>query len=90
MLYELRQGWEKGLSEICVIPILIDSYHKVFVILKSESKDYRLHRYFVMAGTWAISVDLENCSLERCIEHISKDRDLRDAYLDFYNTFSPK
>lgn len=62
----LRRTWEEGLkhhSSFCVGDAHI-------VILLDKEGSYRLHRYFPVAGSWEVSVDVESGPFEDVYKHI--------------------
>jgi hypothetical protein len=71
-LIEYRKGWERGLTTKSVL----DFEHKTVVILHDEQKDtYNVHRYFLMGGEWACSMDEQMVTLDEVfglLEYIVK------------------
>ena len=58
-LKEVREKWEKGLTVKCVL----DLDDKEVVILQ-DGDTYCIHRYFILGGGWACSIDKSNASLD--------------------------
>jgi hypothetical protein len=53
-LSELREKWERELTVLCEIP----DCHDCFLVVLRTEKTWFLHRYFIIAETWHISVDV--------------------------------
>ena len=67
-LKQYREKWEKTLLVKSVLDI--DEY-KTVVILENEKTDtYYIHRYFLMGGEWACSVDKSGISLDEVFDNL--------------------
>lgn len=71
-LKTIRAKWEKTLS----VKSVLDFEDRTIVILENEeNKTYHIHRYFLLGGDWACSVDSAGISLDevfQCLEYIVK------------------
>jgi hypothetical protein len=82
-LREARNQWEKGLTVVLAIPIIVGDWRKLFVILKTSGGDFRLHRYMKLGDGWDVSVDVACDGMDVCIRRIHEDKDVRDSYLKY-------
>jgi hypothetical protein len=52
-LTEIREEWERNCTPLLVIPVIVDNYPKVFVVVRRKGNLYNLHRYFPVGNNWA-------------------------------------
>lgn len=77
-LKDKRYEWEKG-GIVVLLVTDVDSqneYDIVYVVL-SFNGEYALHRYFpvikdCVISEWAVSVDISNSTLEKCLGAVSE------------------
>jgi len=66
-LKDKRKEWETdGVEKLAVT-----TDHTLYVILDFDG-EFSLHRYFILGGGWNISVDIENSTLEKCLNAVSE------------------
>lgn len=77
-LLEFRKGWESREEVVLEMPVVIDGFQKLFVVL-FERKRYSLLRYFRIGDRWDVSVDIDrHDNLMGIMEHIRGDKDVLD------------
>lgn len=80
-LTEERKGWEKGCTVVSETPIVIEGFKKLLVIIKTKDDKYNLNRYWesgMGSGEWSVSVDLHHETLQKCLDRLKEDKDLKE------------
>jgi len=78
-LRDKRAEWEHGLEVVVEIPVLIEAFKKLYVVLH-RSHRYSLHRYFKIGDGWDVSVDIrDEHDFDKVLEAIRGDKDVRMA-----------
>lgn len=83
-LEQKRKEWESGLTPLLVVPVVVDGFAKVFVVLrykKGADTHFCLHRYFKIGDKWDVSVDVQReAELAAVLTRLERDKDKSDMY----------
>lgn len=85
-LEQKRKEWEAHMSVVLVVPVVVDGFAKVLVVLKRTNPSrghtyYRLHRYFPIGKNWDVSVDVDDTSdINTVLAALERDKDKNDLY----------